>query len=229
MKLRALLAALAIVATPSTAGAQTVGIQVAPVLVSLSPEHTMGSVRLRNGRTRAVSFEVEAYSWTQANGQDVLTPTNDLIVAPGVFEIAAGREQTVRLGVRNGATESERAYRILLRELPSQERSGVALGFSLEMSLPVFLTPAGAQANITSRIEDGHLVLTNAGGSYAQINLTQTQQRLPAPRYLLAGTTADVELPARTGALQLLATTNGGHQSEHTIHVGATDLHASVR
>lgn len=229
MKLRALLTALAIIGAPSAAGAQTAGIQVAPVLVSLSPEHAMGSVRLRNGRTRPVAFEVEAYAWSQTNGQDELTPTNDLIVAPGVFEIASSGEQTVRLGVRNANAQSERSYRILLRELPSQEQSGVALGFSLEMSLPVFLTPRGAEANITSRLEDGRLILTNSGGSYAQINLTQTQQRVPSPRYLLAGASANIELPARAGAIQLIATTTGGHQSEQTIHVGGTDLHASVR
>lgn len=230
MTLRALLIAVAFFAAPGVAGAQTGGIQVAPVLVSLSPEHTIDSVRLRNGRSRPVAFEVEAYAWTQVNGEDRLTPTTDLIVAPGVFEIAANGEQTVRLGVRGASSDSERAYRILLRELPSQEQSGIALGFILEMSLPVFVTPRGAQANITTRTEDGRLILTNTGASYAQIALMQgPQRRVPAPRYLLAGSSAEIELPAQTSALQLIATTTDGQHSERTIHVGPADQHASVR
>ena len=229
--LRSFFLALALFATPGVAMAQSQGIQVAPVLVSLSPEHAIDSIRLRNGRSRAVAFEVEAYAWSQVDGQDRLTPTNELIVAPGVFEIAANSAQTVRLGVRdsNGG-ESERAYRILLRELPRQEQTGAALGFTLEMSLPVFVTPRGAQANLISRTEGGRLVLTNSGSSFAQISILQTsQQRIPSPRYLLAGSSAAVAIPAQTSTLRLIATTGDGQHSERTIHVGPTDQHASLR
>ncbi|MCX7356598.1 MAG: fimbria/pilus periplasmic chaperone [Alphaproteobacteria bacterium] len=230
MTWRALLIAAALVAAPSVAGAQTGGIQVAPVMVNLSPEHTIDSIRLRNGRSRPVAFEVEAYAWSQVNGQDQLIPTTELIVAPGVFEVAANGDQIVRLGVRGASSGGERAYRILLRELPSQEQSGIALGFTLEMSLPVFITPRGAQANVTTRAENGRLILTNTGTSFAQISLMQdAQQRVPSPRYLLAGASADVEIPADASALQLIATTATGQHSERTIHVGPTDQHASVR
>lgn len=230
MNLRALLIVAAVFAAPGVAGAQTGGIQVAPVLVSLSPEHTIDSVRLRNGRSRPVAFEVEAFAWSQVNGQDQLTPTTNLIVAPGVFEIAANGEQTVRLGVRGASSDGERAYRILLRELPNPEQRGIALGFTLEMSLPVFVTPRGAQANITTRTENGRLILTNAGTSFAQISLMQSaQQRVPSPRYLLAGASAEIDIPADASALQLIASTATGQHSERTIHVGPTDQHASVR
>jgi len=193
--LRALLLAVAVIAAPSVASAQTGGIQVAPVLVSLSPQQTIDSIRMRNGRTRPVSFEVEAYLWSQVNGEDVLTRTSLLIVAPGVFEIPANGEQTIRIGARRQAA-SEQSYRILLRELPSEEHTGVALGFSLEMSLPVFMTPPGAAANVTSRVDGNTVILTNSGSSYAQIRLVQNNQHLDAPRYLLAGSSATVELPA---------------------------------
>ena len=227
--LRTLLVAVALVAVPGMAHAQTGGIQVAPVLVSLSPDHTIGSVRLRNSRARPVAFEVEAFAWSQVNGEDQLTPTDQLIVAPGVFEIPAHGEQTIRLGARGVTSDSEHAYRIVLRELPSEQQHGVALGFSLEMSLPVFVTPAGAQANITSHTEDGRLILTNTGASFAQISLLQSQQRLPSPRYLLAGSSAQIELPAQASGLQLIATTANGQHSERTINVGRPDQHASVR
>jgi len=226
--LRALLLAVAVIAAPSVASAQTGGIQVAPVLVSLSPQQTIDSIRMRNGRTRPVSFEVEAYLWSQVNGEDVLTRTSLLIVAPGVFEIPANGEQTIRIGARRQAA-SEQSYRILLRELPSEEHTGVALGFSLEMSLPVFMTPPGAAANVTSRVDGNTVILTNSGSSYAQIRLVQNNQHLDAPRYLLAGSSATVELPASPRAIQLIASGAGGQRSERTIDVGRPDQHASVR
>lgn len=226
--IRALLLAVVLVAAPDMAGAQTGGIQVAPVLVSLSPQQTIDSVRMRNGRSRPVSFEVEAYAWTQVNGEDVLTRTSDLIVAPGVFEIPANGEQTIRIGARRQAA-TEQAYRILLRELPSEQHTGVALGFSLEMSLPIFMTPPGAAANVTSRVDGNNIVLTNTGSSYAQIRLVQNEQHLDAPRYLLAGSSATVELPAQQHAIQLIASGAGGQRNERTIDVGRSNQHASVR
>lgn len=229
MKLRALLAAAVLLAAPSVAGAQTGGIRVAPVLVSLTPERAIGSVRLHNGRAEPVAFEVEAYAWSQTDGQDRLTPTRDLIVAPGVFEITAGGEQTIRLGARGANANTETAYRILLRELPSPRQNGAALGFALEMSLPVFVTPQGARADITSRIEGQRLILSNSGRSFSQIALLNGQQRLEAPRYLLAGASASIELPTQTPAIQLLEASAGGQHNERTIHVGQSIQHASVR
>src|SRR5262245_57997214 len=115
-------------ATLSTpAVAQSGGIQIAPVLVSMTPQRPISSLRIRNGRSDPVAFEVDAFRWTQVDGQDRLTPAPDLIVAPGVFEIAPGGDQLLRVGLRRPATDRETAYRLVLRELPREHESGVAL------------------------------------------------------------------------------------------------------
>ncbi len=219
MSPRALLLALALLASPSAAGAQTGGIQVAPVLVNMSAERNISSVRVRNGRDRPVSFEVDAFVWTQTNGRDVLTPTRDLLVAPGVFEVAANAEQVVRLGAR-ASGETERAYRIVMRELPSDRHNGMALGFTLEMSLPVFVSPARARANVDAQPTATGLILSNTGAGYAQIALLDGGEYLNAPRYLLAGASAEIPLPAHANAIRLRAADSGGELSERTIHVG---------
>ena len=211
--------ALASFAAPSVAGAQTGSIQVAPVLVNMSAEHNISSVRVRNGRDRPVSFEIDAFVWTQVNGRDVLTPTRELLVAPGVFEIASNSDQVVRLGAR-ASGGPERAYRIVMRELPSERRSGMALGFTLEMSLPVFVSPARAHANVNARPTATGLILSNTGAGYAQIALLDGGEYLNAPRYLLAGASAEIPLPAHASAIRLRAADAGGEQSERTIHVG---------
>lgn len=229
MTARALLAALAILAAPSAAGAQTGGIQVAPVLVSMTPQHSISSVRVRNGRDRAVAFEIDAYVWTQEGGQDRLTPTNELMVAPGVFEVAASGEQTVRVGVRGADASRETAYRIVIRELPSPNRDGVALGFTLEMSLPVFVSPQQARSQIETSIAGDTLVLTNTGNGFAQVSLFDGDERVPAPRYLLAGSSADVLLPAHRRDLRLVAASAHAITSERTIDVGQQDHSALVR
>lgn len=57
------------------AHAQTGGIQVAPVMMVLRGDDNIASLRLRNGRDRAVAFEIDVYTWRQENGEDVhITP-----------------------------------------------------------------------------------------------------------------------------------------------------------
>jgi fimbrial chaperone protein len=224
---RALVAMFALCAMTPVVDAQTGGIQVAPVLVAMNADQRISSLRLRNGRDRAVAFEVDAYTWTQINGVDQLTPTRDLLIAPGVFEIPAQGEQMVRLAARGGDVTRETAYRIVLRELPRPDHDGVALGFTLEMSLPVFVTPRHAQANIETRIVGDTLVLSNAGAGYAQVSLFDGEERLRAPRYLLAGSSAQIRLPAHARALRLVAA--GAQTHERTINVGRQDHSALVR
>lgn len=194
---RALLLLAAMLLAPA-AGAQGRGIQVSPVLISVSPERPISSLRLRNGRPRAAAFEIDAYAWRQEGGEDILTPTDDLIVAPGVFEVAADGEQTVRIGVRGAASETERSYRIVMREIPPVRQGGVVLGLALEMSLPIFVTPADARAQLTSQALGDELVLRNAGRAHVQLAAVENMQgaRMDAPRYLLAGASAEIALPA---------------------------------
>lgn len=214
-----------------TAQAQTGGIQVAPVMVAMSTERGISSLRVRNGRERAVAFEIDAYVWRQDNGRDVLTPTQSLIVAPGVFEIPAGGEQVVRLGVQAPDGETEHAYRIVLRELPPARGEGVLLGFTLEMSLPVFVVPVGAHARMDTQIAGDTLQLTNTGQAHLQISSIEDMDggRLEAPRYLLAGASAAIPLPPRARMIRLRATDVAGVQMERIVDVSRQGHFAAVR
>ncbi len=229
------LIAVAPVMAFSSADAQTGGIQVAPVMVAMSSERSIASVRVRNGRARPIAFEVDVYAWSQSDGLDVLSPTRELLAAPGVFEIAAGGEQVVRLGVVTPNPDRELAYRIMLRELPPRERHGSGLGFALEMSLPVFVTPVGAEANVQTHVEqraEGRvLVMRNTGNAHAQIlSLEELDgEPAPTPRYLLAGASADVLLPHGARSLRLRASETAGALAERIVHVERPNRSARLR
>lgn len=221
-------------AAAAPAHGQSGGIQVAPVMVAMSSERTIASLRVRNGRARPTAFEVDVYEWRQRNGEDVLTPSRDLIIAPGVFEMEASGEQIVRLGVIAPDAQNERAFRIILRELPS-ERQGSGLGFSLEMSLPVFVTPVGAQPLMETQLEARSwgqaLVLRNVGRAHTQITGLDDMDlgALPAPRYLLAGASVEIPLAPEARTVRLRAAEAAGAQTERIVHVGRQDQRASLR
>ncbi|MGE0044471.1 MAG: molecular chaperone [Hyphomonadaceae bacterium] len=174
------------------AHAQSAGIRVSPVLIELNAR-SMGSLRIANGRAREASFEMIAYAWTQEGGEDVVAPTQSLLIAPRIFAIAPGREQIVRLALapeaRGGAREQ--AFRLLMRELPPPTRpetQGPRL--VLEMSMPVFATPPNASPSLHARritiAGRPMLALSNRGSARAAF----TQQTPGLPRYLLAGAEA---------------------------------------
>src|SRR5690606_7700691 len=82
----------------------------------------------------------------QENGEDVLKPTQDLVVSPPMLTIPPGQRQMVRLvrvGAGLGPPASEKTYRIVMDELPvalGAESEGVK--FVLRYSVPIFIAPA---------------------------------------------------------------------------------------
>lgn len=218
----------------TTAHAQTGGIQVAPVMVVLRGDDNIASLRVRNGRARPIAFEVDVYSWSQRDGEDVLTPTDEVLVAPGVFEVAAESEQVIRLGVVAPRTDAERSYRIIMRELPTRRETG-NVGFTLEMSLPVFVAPEGARANVQSSVamsDEGRvLLLSNAGNAHVQLSSVENMDggALDAPRYLLPGASTAIMLPPSARTIRVRAADSNGSQSERLVHVDASDNRASLR
>ena len=182
-----------------------------------------------------MAFEADVYDWRQENGADVLTPTNDLLIAPGVFEVAAQSEQVVRLGVLAANAGAERAFRIILRELPAQHQGGAVLGFTLELSLPVFIAPIAARGQLEARAEDRPggpvLMLANTGRTHVRLASVETAEAGPAraPRYLLAGAGADIPLPRGARTIRVVSADIGGAEIERIVHVGRPAARAPLR
>lgn len=197
------------------------GIQVSPVVIDVPTARGVTSFRLRNTRDSAVSFEVEAYAWTQENGESVLTPTTDIIVAPSVFLMDPNREQIIRLAVSGTARGGrlERTYRVLVRELPSDEpQQGFRL--QLEMSMPVFVRPASARGELhVHRIQgsDGAAALRVTNNGTAHLNLSEVPG-VPAlenmPRYILPGASFERAVAPDTPALRLMVAQAGASAPE---------------
>jgi len=71
-----------------------------PVRLSLSDEHQVAAVTVRNQGQEAAVVQLETAAWTQAGGQDVYNPTREILVTPPIFTVPAGGSQIVRVGLR---------------------------------------------------------------------------------------------------------------------------------
>ena len=78
-------------AGPASAGSFTVN----PVQLNLSADRQETSLKMTNRDSTPVSVRIATYAWTQLDGRDVYSPTNDVIVWPPIFTIPAGRTQLV--------------------------------------------------------------------------------------------------------------------------------------
>ena len=207
---------------------------VSPVRVTLSDKQKMDTITVRNDGAEPVSMQLEVLNWSKEDGNDVFTPTRELIVNPPIFTIAAGGSQLLRVGLR-GAPDAkhELIYRIFLQELPPPPRpefNGTKM--LMRVSLPVFVLPKIAAKPVLRwqavRTSDGSLKIssTNDGNAHTQIiNFSLSQPGSAQPwitqntsDYVLIGQSFDWILPASTDysipqsgtTIQLFAETDAG-------------------
>jgi len=167
---RHLVSAWLTVLLASTSGTQAASLQVAPVLVEVPAPGAAATLKLRNEGSKPLDAQIRVFQWTQVDGADVLTPTNDVVASPPLASLRPNTDYTVRIvRTKKEPAAKEEAYRLLIDELP-QPASGAAssVNIALRYSIPVFFTtPAGAAPKLKwelqQRANKPVIVASNAG------------------------------------------------------------------
>ncbi len=169
--------ALVVMARPAVAAT----LQISPVMIELRPKDHASGLILRNSGGQPLYGQVRVYRWTQVDGDDVLSPTQDIVASPPLIQIPAQAEQLVRL-VRpaEDAAASEQSYRLLIDELPEPgEQLADGVTIRLRYSVPVFVEPPGASGSpqlewTLQRSSDGwDLSVENIGTRRARISVVE--------------------------------------------------------
>ena len=129
--------------------AQAGSLSVMPVVVALSAHKVREAITVTNQGDERVTTHVDVVSWTQSDGKDVFAPTTDVLLNPGVFTLEPGQAQVLRLGWRGQPPlDTERSYRILLREVPPAAPTQISPGalpsqvrVLLELRIPIYVAP----------------------------------------------------------------------------------------
>lgn len=194
--------------TLAGAGAWASGLQVAPVSLTLqAPQHADG-LWLSNTGTDLLHAQVRVYRWTQADGADQLTPSQELVISPPMLGVKPAERQLIRV-IRIGAPPSgsganEAAYRLAIDELPVPEVGRKGLQFVLHYSVPVFIEPQGSagvapELHWALRREGDHavVVVSNTGTGHAQLS-DVTYVNRAGNRTAIAGGLLGYVLPGAT-------------------------------
>lgn len=206
------------------------------------------AIWLQNQGREPVLMQVRVFRWTQPDGQDSHAAQQQLVASPPFARIEPGQRQMIRLtelpGARtqNSPEGAERAYRVLLDEVPAPQAADKAaaarIGFRMRYSLPLFVTdgagapqPGPAFAGLRCRIvTDGGaraLAFTNDGSRHVRLSdvaLDGADRQLAVGSgllgYVLPGARVVRPMPADASGGELLSL--AGPRGER-VRLGACD------
>jgi fimbrial chaperone protein len=192
--------------------ARAQALSVVPVNVFLTAGQKATSLTLANQGTSETAVQIRAYSWSQKDGEDQLTATDDVVLSPPLATLAPGATQVVRLILRRPPQGHEATYRILLDQIPPPAEPGV-VHVVLRLSIPIFAQPAvrafpDLQFHLERDADKVYLVGFNAGLLHAairNIELTASDGRKFKPDsnaspYVLSGATRRWQISAQDAA-----------------------------
>ena len=119
-------------------------LEISPIRLDLSNQQPITSFTLTNkASSTATNLQITVKKWTQKNGQDIYSQTEDLLVTPPILVIPPGASRIVRLGLRRSADLThELSYRIFINEIPSyNDKKNSGISMLLQLSVPVFIAP----------------------------------------------------------------------------------------
>ena len=166
-------AAFGLPPVPALAGS----FSISPLRVELSARTQTATLTLRNQEGTPVVVQAEGLLWQQADGEEVLAPTQDVLVSPAVFTVPGNGSQLIRVALRRAPDAGrELSYRLILTEVPQHAAPDfTGLNVALRLSLPIFVAPGVAAAPqldwSARRTADGGLALAahNGGNAHARV------------------------------------------------------------
>jgi fimbrial chaperone protein len=208
--------------------AMAAALQISPVLVELAPTQGASGIMLRNPGSTPIYGQVRIYGWEQTDGEDVLSPTEDIQASPPIIQVPPGGEQLVRLvRVSKDAPPLQQGFRLIIDEIPDPSTPGVnGVVLRMRYSVPVFVagqTPS-PEPELAWRAErsGGEWVVrvSNTGSRYAQVAGLQLLNAAGKPigevegllGYALANRARQWSIPAKQGAagpVKIRALVNG--------------------
>jgi fimbrial chaperone protein len=158
------------VATQACAGA----FSVTPVRIFMGVRDKAVAVTLVNEGNYPVTLQAELVQWNQdAQGQERLEPTEDLVLSPPIIELAPQSRQVVRLArLSPPDLERQQTYRLIVREVPeikNAEQPGLQIPIALALSIPVFISSDPMKRQLDCKLVAVGLQCRNNGNAYAQL------------------------------------------------------------
>jgi fimbrial chaperone protein len=190
-------------------------LSVSPIRIELSSAQRSVALTVRNDGDQPTVVQAQLVAWSQADNDDRLEPTTDILASPPIFTVAPGASQIVRIALRRAPDAArERSYRVLVTEVPGKPQpESAGAQFTLKISLPIFVDASGAKTLPQvewsgTRTAKGELALTaaNTGAKHIQVQAVEVTRagsdpdaRFAGPWYILPGQRRTVTIKPTDG------------------------------
>ncbi|GAM30108.1 fimbrial chaperone protein [Acinetobacter calcoaceticus] len=153
-------------------------IRLSPVNVEILSNQSAASISLFNQSNESTDLQIRVFEWTQKNGQDQLTPTDEIAISPPFLKLQSNDSYNLRV-VRINPTpvSGEKTYRIIIDELPKpidSRKAAQGVNVLLRSSLPVFVVNKDAITQLNWKIDANQEVpslnISNIGNRHALLN-----------------------------------------------------------
>nr|WP_312821589.1 fimbria/pilus periplasmic chaperone [Acinetobacter oleivorans] len=173
-------------------------IRLSPVNVEILSNQNAASISLYNQSNESTDLQIRVFEWTQKNGQDQLTPTDEIAISPPFLKLQSNDSYNLRVVRINPAPISgEKTYRIIIDELPKpvdSRKAAQGVNVLLRSSLPVFVVNKDAITKLNWKIntnqEAPSLNISNIGNRHALLN-----------NLMLVDTTANKSYPIKVNTV----------------------------
>lgn len=180
-------------------------LQIMPTRLGLSSATPSTVLYATNADAGDATYQLSVFSWSQLpDGSDKLDQTREVLANPAIFSIAHADQQVIRFGLRTDSQPAERAYRVILQELPRPDQQVTGIRTLLRISIPLFVPatrPAPAMRWALQPSPKGaKLIARNIGNVHVQIVSVEIEgpsaKAMPAPMkcniYVLPGMTHEI-------------------------------------
>lgn len=159
--------------------AMSATLQVAPVMLNLTDSQRAAALYLTNTGSQPIHAQIRVYDWSQSQGKDVLTLTDDIVSSPAVTALKPGQQQLVRIVVLNPTSHPhEQSFRLLVDELPGGHQGGTeqnGVHFLLRYSIPLFIASGQAKSHdeatqLTCTLQDARIGCHNRGTAHVRLS-----------------------------------------------------------
>lgn len=161
----------------SVSTAQAASLQVAPVSLEVQAPGAAATITLRNEGTTPLNAQIRLFRWIQANGQEKLDPTDEVVASPPIATLPPKTDYTVRLvRVTKRPVSAGESYRLFVDELPDPKaRRNRVVTLVMRYSIPVFFYPHDtADAKLAWSVEQRggrvYVAATNDGDRHVRIS-----------------------------------------------------------
>lgn len=194
---------------------EAAALEVAPTTIQIEEGTNAALLYITNRGNAPMVAQVEGFDWQQTETGDQLEPTQSLMFSPPMVRLAPGQKQIVRLAIKPEAKATlaatkERAFRLVVSEIPEFSKKRTDVQMVLQFIVPVFASTKEMSDSILweATPTDGAVLVSarNTGtqhGKLSKINLTNAAGEKIKPvadtfSYILAGASKQwrVELPS---------------------------------